>query len=114
MLASKRSTTGTGNNPGSAITGGGTGDGTGNAIASLLARIRAHRRYPELARRQGIEGTVGLRFHVRPDGSAEIEVVRSADPSLDEAAREAVIAAAPLPRLQGPQEIDLDFRLTDE
>ncbi|MSP62335.1 MAG: TonB family protein [Myxococcales bacterium] len=85
-----------------------------SARLALLARIRAHRRYPELARRRGIEGTVGLSFSVGKGGAVErLDVVKSAHPALDEAAREAVLAAAPLPLLAGRMEIDLDFRLRD-
>jgi protein TonB len=82
--------------------------------ALLRQRIREHRRYPELARRRGIEGVVGLHFQVRSDGSvADLAVTRSADESLDEAAREAVLAAAPLPPVAGVVEIDLEFRLRE-
>ncbi len=80
-------------------------------IAETRARIRSHRRYPELSRRRGIEGVVGLAFRVQPDGHVtDLIVRRSADPALDEAAREAVLAAMPLPPL-GEVEIDLDFVL---
>ncbi len=95
-----------------AVGGGGrAGDGF---LADLVARIRAHRRYPELARRRGIEGTVVLRFSVRPDGRvAALEVIGSADPALDEAARDAVLDAAPLPPVEGPVELPIAFALHD-
>jgi protein TonB len=119
---------------GTAATGGGgsaaTGPGTSRApspeaaastrasdrgalVAALLERVRAHRRYPETARRRGIEGTVGVRVVAHGDGSAEVSVVRGADPLLDEAARAAVLAAGPFPPLDGPQIIEVDFHLTE-
>ena len=96
----------------------GTGSGTGSALspdrlAEILARIRAARRYPELARRRGIEGTVRLSFTVLGPGAPVVTVIRGADPALDEAAREAVLAAAPLPAIDGALEVELVFRLTD-
>jgi protein TonB len=84
-------------------------------IARLLSRVRAARRYPELARRRELEGTVRVGFAVAPDGRPlGLRVVRSADPLLDEAAREAVERAAPLPLVEGPIELDLEFQLNVE
>ena len=85
-----------------------------NAVAAFLARVRAHRHYPELARRGGIEGVVGIQFEARGDGTAVVRVVRSADPILDAAARAAVLAAAPFPSLAGPREVDVEFSLTGD
>lgn len=81
--------------------------------AQILARVRAHRYYPTLARRRGIEGTVGLSLTIAADGSVAVRVVRSADPSLDEAARQAVLASAPLPVVPGRLDLDLEYRLDD-
>lgn len=117
--------TGSGDAPGSGGRTGASGPGTtapgehaAGASADLrhliVDRIRAHRQYPPLARRRGIEGTVGLRIAIRGDGSVDVRVVRSADPSLDEAARQAVLAAAPLPSVAGPLDLDLAFRLHDD
>jgi TonB family protein len=84
-------------------------------IRDLLDRIRAARRYPELARRREVEGTVVVGFSVGRDGRAhDLRVVRGADPLLDQAAREAVERAAPLPVLDGPVEVDVEFQLTGE
>jgi protein TonB len=80
-------------------------------IADALSRIMAQRRYPELARRRGVEGRVRIGFHV--DGTGRVDafrVVKSADDLLDDAAREAVERAAPLPPL-GDVEVDVDFHL---
>jgi protein TonB len=82
-------------------------------VKELLAKVRGARRYPELARRREIEGTVRVAFTVGVDGKpVGLKVVRGVDALLDDAAREAVERAAPLPRLDGPVEIDLEFALT--
>jgi TonB family protein len=112
---------GTGGN-GRGGSGLGAGDGRGQGgerdwsklIAEAREKIRAQKHYPELSRRRGVEGTVALAFRVRADGSvAELTVRRGADPALDEAAREAVLRAVPLPPLPGTVEIEVDFRLQD-
>jgi protein TonB len=123
---------GSGGSGGSSGSGSGAGSGTGPGLSSgsaapvaaavdlkalrdaAVARIRAQRRYPELARRRGVEGTVRLAFRVHADGSlAALAVRRGADPLLDDAALAAVRAAVPLPPLPGEIEIDLAFRLQD-
>lgn len=95
--------------------GGGRGGGDrASLLSDALARIRAQRRYPELARRREIEGRVRVAFHVGGDGRVDRAVVRAgADPLLDDAALDAVRRAAPLPPI-GDAEVELDFRLTDE
>jgi len=90
----------------------GPGPDRNRLIAQALARIRAERHYPELARRRGIEGTVHIAFVVGTDGHPRNITTQAADPLLEEAAREAVLRAAPLPPL-GPAELDLDFHLDD-
>lgn len=109
-------------NPVGSANGGGTvGNGAprgpadrARLVAEALARIRAQRRYPELARRREIEGRVRVSFRVGNDGRVEQVAVRAgADPLLDDAAVEAVRRAAPLPPI-GDAEVELDFRLTDE
>ncbi len=90
------------------------GDGLGDALRRLEAAVRARaaRDYPALARRRGLEGTVELRFRLRPDGGVVgLEVVRSAGPVLDEAARAAVLAAAPLPYYPAPVTLPIRYRL---
>ncbi|HJZ83907.1 MAG TPA: energy transducer TonB [Polyangia bacterium] len=98
----------------------GTGSGAGAApspdLARLIqARIQAHRRYPLLARRQGLEGTVELTFRVGQDGSVyDLHVVRSAGPLFDQAATSAVQSAIPLPPCSVPVRVPIRFRLTEE
>jgi protein TonB len=81
-------------------------------VRELLARIRAARRYPELARRRELEGIVRVSFVVGGDGHPrDVHATHGADPLLDEAAIDAVKRAAPLPVVDGPVEVELDFRL---
>ena len=81
----------------------------------MLARVRAAKRYPELARRRELEGTVRVAFTVGADGRPrDLKIVRGVDALLDGAAREAVERAAPLPLVSGPIELELDFQLTGE
>ncbi|MDX1530874.1 MAG: TonB family protein [Rhodothermales bacterium] len=69
-------------------------------------------RYPELARRAGIEGTVCLQFVVDEDGGVrDVEVVRSAHRLLDEEAVRAVRAAAFRPGVQDGEPVAVRFTL---
>jgi TonB family protein len=53
-------------------------------------------------------------FVIDADGRTHaLHVAQSADPLLDQAALEAVERAQPLPRLDGPVEVDIDFQLSD-
>lgn len=71
--------------------------------ASYRDRIRqavdAHKHYPRMARRLGVEGRVVLAFTLRDDGRlAEVHVAESSGSELlDEAALQAVRDAAPFP-----------------
>jgi TonB family protein len=67
-------------------------------------------RYPRIARRQGIEGRVVVRFRV-VDGRAEgLQVVESAGAILDEAALQAVMRAGPF-KGEGWVRVPVDFLL---
>jgi protein TonB len=75
--------------------GGGSGNGTGSGSGISARPIGGYQvkpRYPESARRRGIEGTVLLKMRITAQGRVEdIQVVRSAGyPELDESAIEAV------------------------
>ena len=75
--------------------GGGSGNGTGSdggISARPIGGYQVKPRYPESARRRGIEGTVLLKMRITAQGRVEdVQVVRSAGyPELDESAIEAV------------------------
>jgi protein TonB len=84
---------GGGTGPGS---GGGSGSGTGSGGDASSARpiggYQVKPRYPESARRRGIEGTVLLKMRITAQGRVEdVQVVRSTGyPELDESAIAAV------------------------
>ena len=116
---------GEGNGPGAArggvaSLGGAPGrGGTGAGVAELLRAIRQkieheHAKvYPETARREGIQGTVEVRFRIAGDGSVEaVEVVRSSGHRLlDETSTQTVRRAGPYPVLAGWIRIPLSYRL---
>jgi protein TonB len=69
-------------------------------MAQVRALISKHKRYPPLAKRRGIEGNLLLRLAVAADGSVEVAVIESSGTGsalLEEGARAAVAAVAPLP-----------------
>ena len=75
--------------------GGGSGNGTGGdggISARPIGGYQVKPRYPESARRRGIEGTVLLKMRITAQGRVEdVQVIRSAGyPDLDESAMEAV------------------------
>ena len=98
------------------------GPGRTTAIVALYRRLEDHRSYPLQARRRGIEGTVGLRFQVAPDGTlAGADVARTSGSSLlDRAALRTLHHCFPLDPaaarlLAGePITVDLTFRLVGE
>ncbi len=67
--------------------------------ARIRQAIDAHKHYPRMARRLGLEGRVVVSFTVKADGRlAETRVIESSGSEiLDEAALEAVRQAAPFP-----------------
>ena len=99
----------------------GTGSGgsnTGN-MGDLLRAIRRQierehaKTYSDIARRDGLHGTVEVRFRVAADGSAEtVEVVRSSGHThLDEVSTRTVRRAGPYPPFEGWIQIPLSYRL---
>lgn len=93
--------------------GGGGGGRGGAEIRRLRARIESRIVYPEEAIRRGQEGEVLLRIRVGEGGvPQEIRVARSSGArTLDEAARNGVARAAPLPSLPGWFEVPIRFSL---
>ncbi len=93
--------------------GSGDGDGVADLLRSIRRQIEQAKIYPEAARRQGIQGTVELRFRIAADGSVEIlEVLRSSGfPLLDEASQQTVRRAAPYPLIRGWVRLPVSYRL---
>lgn len=109
-----------GTGPGAAGEGTGTGGGgrlldLTDILAQIRQRIEAAKRYPEAARREGIEGIVTVRFRLRADGGVErAEVVSSSGSrALDEASLETVHRAAPFPPVRGWIRVPFDYNLTE-
>jgi TonB family protein len=102
---------------GLASRGGGGGTGGGDGAAGLLRSIRHQieqaKIYPEVARREGIQGTVELRFRIAVDGSIEaVEILRSSGSAiLDEASQQTIRRAAPYPLVRGWIRLPLSYRL---
>lgn len=100
--------------------GAGSGNGAGPGGRNGEQLLRTIRRqiervwtYPDAARRDGLEGTVWLRFRIGPDGSVEqVEVDRSSGHALlDDAAITAVRRAGPYPSYGGPIRYPFTYRL---
>lgn len=99
----------------------GPGDGSvraGAAFSSeqwrqLHAAIERAKTYPRLAREQGVEGVVLVRFKVAPTGDIEkVDVVRSSGSDvLDQASVRTVRRAAPMPYLNGWVEVPMSYVL---
>jgi len=100
----------------------GIGDGTGEVdwiyltdLPSMMNRddlIRNMRRfYPESERRAGREGTVVLDVHIGRDGQVSaVDVVESAGPAFDEAAKKVIFAARFSPARIGLNNVAVKIR----
>lgn len=66
-------------------------------LAQVLAHIESHKYYPASARRRGIEGNVEVRFMLDAEGGVSRLDVNGRNALLEEAAREAIRSAMPLP-----------------
>lgn len=75
----------------------------------IRQKIEETKRYPLFARRQGIEGTVGIKFVILANGSIQdIRIVRSSGSKiLDDSAVETIKRANPFPSI--PEEINVSF-----
>ncbi len=79
---------------------------------AIRAAIQARVQYPRLARSQGLEGTVVVRFRLGAGGAPEdLSIVASGGELLDEAARRAVEKAAPFPAGAGWVRVPIEFAL---
>ncbi len=77
-----------------------------------LASIQSRVSYPDLARKEGIEGRVVLQFVVTKDGKViNPEVIRGIGAGCDEAALEAIKHARFEPGMQRGKAVDVQFQL---
>jgi periplasmic protein TonB len=80
--------------------------------AAIHAAITRAVRYPRLARAEGLEGRVIIRFRIDAAGQPrEVMIARSAGDILDAAARDAVGRAAPFASAPGWVRVPVDFSL---
>ena len=69
-------------------------------VNQVFTQINKSTSYPEAAKRRRQEGRVAYQLTLGPAGQlVRFEIVSSGTPALDDAAREAIKAAAPFPRL---------------
>lgn len=76
---------------------GAAGGGKELYLRSLFAHIEAHKFYPPAARRRQLEGQVRVAFTIEPSGQISNLKVSEGHPQLEEAARQTVLGALPLP-----------------
>ena len=95
------------------VGGAGDGGGVADVLLSIRRRIERAKVYPETARREGVQGTVELRFRIAADGSVEaMEILRSSGfPILDQASQQTIRRAAPYPPVRGWIRLPLSYRL---
>jgi len=93
--------------------GGGNGSGLADHLGVIRRQIEQAKVYPDAARREGMQGTVELRFRIAGDGSVDaIEVVRSSGHRLlDEVSAQTVRRAGPYPVLAGWIRVPLSYSL---
>ena len=72
-------------------------------LHSFKKRVETIWRYPETARREGIQGNLVMRFSIIKSGKVEdIDIIKSSGyPMLDDAARQALLDASPFNPLPG-------------
>ena len=69
-------------------------------VNQVFAQINGKASYPELAKRRRQEGRVAYQLTLSPDGQLiRFDITSSGTPALDDAARNAIKAAAPFPKL---------------
>lgn len=111
---------------GSQAEGSGVGAGEGSGVGSgkngdtrlkeIWKKINRAKYYPQMAKKQGIEGTPRVTFFINAGGNVEWANIAtsSGDEILDKAAIEAVKNAAPLPQYPQPITLTLRYSLSDK
>ena len=101
--------------------GAGIGPGSGGELGnnSILTEIRKRieraKEYPPLARRQGVEGVVGLSFQIGPEGRPyDVKILQSSSSELlNDAALATIQKGAPFPPYPDPLQVKIEFSLRD-
>lgn len=81
-------------------------------LGRLIARIEAHKHYPRVARRRGIEGEVAVSFSILPEGGIGGLQTAGSYGILQSAAAEAVRSALPLPPPPESMALPLEIHFT--
>ena len=105
---------GEGASDGSGGSGIGTGTGRGDPrLAAIWKKINRAKYYPEIARRQGLEGIPKIAFSINEDGRVkDVKLLNSCGHDiLDHAAVEAVEKSSPLPFYPQPITIAVRYSL---
>lgn len=81
--------------------------------AVIVSSIERVKNYPRLARERGIEGTVRVRFRLKPQGEVDrVEIVKSSGfDILDQASVTTVYRASPMPYVTGWIELPMAYVL---
>lgn len=79
-------------------------------LSRLLGHIEAHKFYPTLARRRGLEGVIQVTFTLECGGGVRGVKVAGGHGVLQKAAEEAVLKAQPLPR--PPKEVPCPLQVS--
>ncbi len=95
------------------LTGVSSGAVSSEEWAVIVSSIEKAKTYPRLARKNGIEGVVRLRFRIRPEGRVEkVEIVKSSGSEiLDTASVSTVYRAGPMPAVNGWVEVPIAYVL---
>lgn len=90
---------------------GSDGHGTNRTLAQIRQKIERAKRYPELARRSGIEGKSFVRFRINPSGQPVDVAIKNTSGSeiLDQESLATIRRAAPYPSYDTPLEVAIRF-----
>ncbi len=93
----------------------GSGSGGNPVLARIWKKINRSKYYPEGAKSRGLEGSPRVTFTISEDGSVESVALASScgEALLDDAARETIRRAAPLPFYPGPITLTVKYSLAD-
>lgn len=101
--------------PSSAGSPSGTTQKSDDTLRLIRQRIFTAKRYPVIAKEQGVEGVVTLLFSINPEGRLDqLQVTKtSGSPLLDRAALDTIKRATPFPSYQKPIQLSLKYDLDE-